>query len=64
MNNDTLTPAKQLEELAVQAGVTPERMEEFMRTMQEFEAHGPDRTVTYTNRAARRARARAEKRTR
>jgi hypothetical protein len=57
MNDDI---KHQIEELAEKAGVTTERMQDFLRTMQAMEAAG-NRAVIYTNRAARRARARAER---
>lgn len=53
----------QIKEIAAQAGVTAERVEEFLRTMQHLEEDRLDRSgpITYTNRAARRARAKAER---
>ncbi len=55
----------QIAELAEAAGVTVEQMEEFARAMQrlmtEQDRHA-NPSIIYTNRAARRARARAERR--
>ncbi|WP_217181617.1 hypothetical protein [Streptomyces sp. AC495_CC817] len=52
-----------LQEIAEQAGVTTRQVEEFLRTMEDLEADRLDRSgpITYTNRAARRARAKAER---
>lgn len=51
----------QYESIAAAAGISAEQIKEFARTMQHLMAEhsGP---ITYTNRAARRARARAERR--
>lgn len=48
------------QDIADAAGITAEQLEQFGRTLMELEADaaGP---ITYTNRAARRARAKAER---
>lgn len=54
----------QIREFAEATGVTAEQFEEFARTIKALEEDRLDRSgpITYTNRAARRARARAERR--
>jgi hypothetical protein len=57
--------ADQLRRFAGAAGVTAEQMDDFARTMQylaEQQNRHALRSIIYTNRAARRARARAERR--
>lgn len=61
MNVDSLKT--QIQEIAEQTGMTADQIEQFLRTMQGFEEDRLDRSgpITYTNRAARRARAKAER---
>lgn len=72
MNIDTLATeedeeqvarlAAAIEKMGAAAGVAQEDMAEFARTLEKMAAREYDSPVRYTNRAARRARARAEKR--
>lgn len=61
MNVDSLKG--QLQEIAEQAGATLEEVEQFLRTMQDLEEDRLDRSgpITPMNRAAHRARAKAER---